>query len=129
MTFLAQRLQRLRARLGLSLDEIGAQGFVTATGWSRLENGNRQPSDQLIERLCLWLSAHKMLSRTWTAALQEELLLLKYLADKSAFVRAMAGAEARTTIWGRKLLASVYGPLPAKAKRSRRRSNGKAGSA
>ena len=96
MTFLAQRLQKLRVELKLSQAEIGAQGFVSPTGWLRIERGQRLPSETLIEGLCLWLLAHNLIPPKRILALQEELLLLLYLGSKSAFVRDMAGAACRS---------------------------------
>ncbi len=120
MTFLAKRLRSVREQTGISLDAIGAQGFVSAPGWKKVENGQRQPSESLIEGLVHWLVSDKHIRVGAAKPLREELLLLKYLENKSAFVRDCAGAMARTTEWGRRLLASVLRPAPAKAKRGQR---------
>jgi hypothetical protein len=33
----------------ISQEAFGAQGFVSAPGWAKIENGTRQPSDELLK--------------------------------------------------------------------------------
>lgn len=87
---LGDRLKALRVELGLSQESFGAQGFVSAPGWIKIENGQRAASEKLIERLCRWLVDDKHMKAGAAATLKEELLCLKYLASRSPFLRSLA---------------------------------------
>lgn len=110
------RLKNLRVELGLSQEALGAQGFVSTPGWIKIENGQRQASERLIDKLGRWLVEEKYLRPGATAALKEELLTLKYLGSRSVFVRDLASAHARTLPGGPALLNATPAP---KAKRGR----------
>lgn len=93
MKLLNRRLRELRLSLGLSQEAIGAQGFVSTPGWAKIENGTRQPSDNLLERLVSWLIHDNYLSPHEGDDLLEELLTLKYMGHLSSFVRKLARAN------------------------------------
>ena len=120
MTF-GERLKTLRRELGLSQEAFGAQGFVSAPGWIKIENGQRQASEKLIERLARWLVDDKYMKAGATATLKEELLTLKYLGSRSPFVREMAKTHAknysaalRPLLWQRRRPARKKHLLPKK---------------
>ncbi len=92
---LGDRLKTLRRELDLSQEAFGAQGFVSAPGWIKIENGQRQASEKLIERLTQWLVDDKYMKSRAANELKEELLTLKYLGSRSPFVREMAKAHAK----------------------------------
>lgn len=85
-----QRLREVRKGLGISQEALGAQGFVTAPGWAKIENGTRQPSDELLEKLADWMVRDGYLKAREKARLLEELLSLKYMEHLSPFVRRLA---------------------------------------
>ena len=114
---LGERLKTLRRELGLSQEAVGALGFVSAPGWVKIENGQRQASEKLIERVCRWLVDDKYMRGPAVAALRVELLTLKYLGSRSPFVRDMARALAESLANGEALLAPST--APAKPKRGR----------
>ena len=91
---LAERLKQLRRDLGLSQETFGAQGFVSAPGWIKIENGQRQASEKLIQRLIKWLLDGKLMKPGRAADLWDELLTLKYLGSRSPFLREMARSHA-----------------------------------
>ena len=90
-------MKSLRNELGLSQEAVGAQGFVSTPGWIKIENGQRQASEKLIEKMLKWLVSDKHMKAGAIGGLREELLTLKYLGSNSAFVREMAKAHARTS--------------------------------
>lgn len=92
---LGDRLKNLRKELGLSQEALGAQGFVSTPGWIKIENGQRQASEKLIDKLAKWLIADKYMKTTAANGLKEELLILKYLGNRSPFVRELATARAK----------------------------------
>ena len=102
---LGKRLKDLRRELGLSQEAFGAQGFVSAPGWIKIENGQRMPSETLIERLAKWLVEEKYIRAGAASTLKEELLTLKYLGSRSPFVCGLAKAHAKTLPNGEALLA------------------------
>lgn len=91
---LGERLKALRNEIGLSQDALGSQGFISTPGWIKIENGQRQASEKLLERLIRWLIDHKHLKAGAANTLREDLLTLKYLGANSKFVREMAKAHA-----------------------------------
>lgn len=104
---LGERFKSLRKELGLSQEAIGSQGFVSAPGWIKIENNQRQASEKLINKLTKWLVADKYVRAAAAETLKEELLTLKYLGSRSPFVRDMAKAHAKTLANGAVLLAST----------------------
>ena len=114
---LGHKLKSLRCELGLSQEALGAQGFVSAPAWIKIENGQRQPSEKLIEALIRWLVQDKHLRATAAGTLKEELFTLRYLGSRSAFVRELAKAHAKTLPGGAALLTET--PVVQKAKRGR----------
>ena len=83
--------------MGLSQEALGAQGFVSTPGWIKIENGQRQASEKLIEKLLKWLVSDKHIKAGAATGLREELLSLKYMGSNSAFVREMARDHALTS--------------------------------
>ena len=102
---LGEKLKSIRRESGLSQEAVGAQGFVSAPGWIKLENGQRSPSEKLIERLVSWLVQDKHVRSTAAKGLKEELLTLKYLGSQSNFVRGLAQTHAKELPTGEALLA------------------------
>ena len=92
---LGERLKKLRNGLGLSQEAMGAQGFVSAPGWIKIENGQRLPSDELLHRLISWMLKDQYITVQAAGELLEELLTLKYIASPSAFVRKLAHRHSR----------------------------------
>lgn len=87
---LSSRLREIRQCLGLSQESFGTLGFVSTPGWVKIENGSRQPSDALIEKLVLWAVTNNHLSQEDSDGLQQELLALKYMNNLSPFVCSLA---------------------------------------
>ncbi len=92
---LGNRLKLLRNELGLSQEALGGQGFVSTPGWIKIENGQRQASEKLIDTLTKWLVSDKYMRAPAATTLKEELLVLKYLGNRSPFVREMAKDRAK----------------------------------
>ena len=113
---LGDRLKTLRREVGLSQEAFGAQGFVSAPGWIKIENGQRQASEKLIERLAKWLVDDKYMRAGAVSTLREELLTLKYLGSRSPFVRELAKSHAKKLPNNAVLLAAeepgAYRPKP-----------------
>ncbi len=119
---LGERLKTLRRELGLSQEALGAQGFVSTPGWIKIENGQRQASEKLIEKLTKWLVEDKYMRSGAAGTLKEELLTLKYLGSRSLFVRDLAKSHAkRMPGGGTVLLAESPGGKP---KRGRPKAQG-----
>ena len=87
---LGQRLKSIRRELKLSQEAVGAQGFVSTPGWIKIENGQRQASDKLIEKFVNWLIREEYVQPQDAHRLQDEFLTLKYARHTSSFVREMA---------------------------------------
>ena len=102
---LGEKFKALRRESGLSQEAFGAQGLISAPGWIKLENGQRSPSEKLIEKLVAWLVQDKLVRASAAKGLREELLTLKYLGSHSGFVRNLAQTHARTLPTGEALLA------------------------
>ena len=102
---LGEKLKSIRRDSGLSQEAIGVQGFVSTPGWIKLENGQRSPSEKLIEKLVGWLVQDKHVKSSAAKSLKEELLTLKYLGSHSTFVRELAQAHAKQLPTGETLLA------------------------
>jgi transcriptional regulator with XRE-family HTH domain len=124
---LGERLKNIRRDLGLSQEAVGAQGFVSTPGWIKIENGQRQASEKLIDKLVRWLVESKYLRVSAASTLRIELLTLKYLGSRSLFVREMASVQARSLPdGGSALLASEEpGSYKVKPKRGRPVGSGK----
>ena len=81
-------------------------------GWIKVENGQRSPSEKLIEKLVTWLVSDKHVKSSKAKGLKEELLTLKYLGSNSLFMRELAKTHAKTLPTGEALLAPTTGPKP-----------------
>lgn len=93
---LAEKLRTIRRDGGWTQEALGAQGFVSAPGWIKIENGQRSPSEELLETLVGWLVEGRYVRASAAKGLKEELLVLKYLGSKSPFVQELARAHARS---------------------------------
>ena len=116
---LGEKLKSIRSECGLSQEAVGAQGFVSAPGWIKLENSQRSPSEKLLQKLVEWMVAHKYIKSAAAKGLLEELLTLKYLGSNSKFVRELAHGHAKRMPNGEALLVPT--PSAQKAKRGRPR--------
>ena len=117
---LGERLKSLRKEIGLSQEALGAQGFVSTPGWIKIENGQRQASEKLIEKLSKWLVEDKYMRANAASTLREELLTLKYLGSRSKFVQDMARTHAKKLPAATTLLAAEEpGAYKAKPRRGR----------
>ena len=108
---LGDRLKTLRRELGLSQEALGAQGFVSTPGWIKIENGQRQASEKLLEKLVKWIISDKYMRAGAANALREELLTLKYLGSRSPFVRDMAKKHAEGLPDGGAALLAATSPI------------------
>ena len=117
-----ERVKTLRQALELSQEAVGAQGFVSTPGWIKIENGQRQASEKLIERLTKWLVQSKHLRAGAAATLKEELLPLKYMGSNSPFVQELARAHAARLPGGTLLAEAVKMPVKKGKPRSGHRS-------
>ena len=118
---LGERLKTLRRELGLSQEALGAQGFVSTPGWIKIENGQRQASEKLLDKLTRWLVEDRYMRAGAASALREELLTLKYLGSRSLFVREMAKAHAKRLPDGGAVLLAAEEPGAYKEKPKRGR--------
>ena len=114
-----EHVKKLRQELGLSPDALGQHGFISTPGWVKIENGQRQASELLIDRLTKWLVQSKHLRAGAAATLKEELLTLKYMGSRSPFVQTLAQAHA-AGLPGGKLLAPEVVKTPAIKARGQR---------
>lgn len=87
---LAERLQGIRRGAGLSQQAVGAQGFVSAPGWIKIENGQRSPSEKLLADFVAWLVREKLVRPNVQAGLLEELHALKYAGHRAPFLARLA---------------------------------------
>jgi transcriptional regulator with XRE-family HTH domain len=87
---IAHRLHELRKLAGVSQEAMGAQGFVSAPGWIKMENGQRSPSEKLLTAFVTWLVEEKVVRANHKVALLDELCALKYASHGNAFLREMA---------------------------------------
>ena len=87
---LAARLKALRKEAGLSQETIGAQGFVSAPGWIKVENGQRSPSEKLLVAFVGFLAAEKHVRAGAKTALVEELTAIKYSESINPFLAQLA---------------------------------------
>ena len=109
---LGERLKTLRRDLSLSQEALGTQGFVSTPGWIKIENGQRQASEKLIDKLTRWLVEDKYLRAGAANTLKEELLVLKYLGNRSQFVQDLAKSHAKKLPGGSALLAETRSQKP-----------------
>ena len=96
---------------------MGSHGFASVPGWIKLENGQRSPSEKLIEKLVSWLVSEKHIRSSAVKELKEELLTLKYLGSRSTFLRELAQSHAK----GLPRAAALLAPRPAGLKPTRGR--------
>jgi transcriptional regulator with XRE-family HTH domain len=94
---IARRLHELRKLAGVSQEAMGAQGFVSAPGWIKMENSQRSPSEKVLTAFVTWLVEEKVIRASQKLALLDELYALKYASHGNAFLREMA-CEHLTTI-------------------------------
>ena len=89
--------------------QLALKGFISAPGWIKIENGQRLPSEKLINSLVNWLVGEKYLMAKAANGLRDELLTLKYLGSSSTFVRGLARAQAEKLPNGFAILAEDAG--------------------
>ena len=116
---LGERLKTLRRELGLSQEAFGSLGLISAPGWIKIENGQRQASEKLLDRVVRWVIDQKHMKAGAANTMREELLTLKYLGSNSAFVRNLAKEHAQTLSSGATLLAEEPAGYKTKPKRGR----------
>ena len=58
---IGSRVRDLRRAAGLSQETVGAQGFVSAPGWIKVENGQRSPSEKLLKSFAGLLVSEKVI--------------------------------------------------------------------
>ncbi len=92
---------------------------MSAPGWIKIENGQRQASEKLIDNMLRWLVSQKYVKSNASAALREELLTLKYMGSSSPFVRSLAKAHAAKLPTGDLILKEEPAGYRAKPKRGR----------
>jgi transcriptional regulator with XRE-family HTH domain len=114
---LGEKLKSIRRDCGLSQEALGRLGFISTPGWIKIENGQRQASEKLLDKLVGWLVEDKHLRASAAKALKEELLTLKHLGSSSAFVRELARVHAKGLPSAEALLTKSV--ADAKAKRGR----------
>lgn len=110
---LGQRLKSIRRELKLSQEAVGAQGFVSTPGWIKIENGQRQASDKLIEKFVNWLIREEYVQPQDAHRLQDEFLTLKYARHASAFVRELARRHHREAHQGNNDTQLIVNPRKA----------------
>ena len=113
---LGNRLKTLRQEVGLSQAVLGQLGFVSTPGWIKIENGQRFPSDPLIDKLIKWMVENKHLRTTASKELREELLTLKYMTSNKPFLRDLAKEYAATLPNGAALVAKTPEPKPTRGR-------------
>lgn len=112
---LGQRLKSIRRELKLSQEAVGAQGFVSTPGWIKIENGQRQASDKLIEKFVNWLIREQYVQPQDAHRLQDEFLTLKYARHASGFVRELARRHFREAHQGNNEAELIVNPRKAPA--------------
>ena len=89
-TNLGTKLRLLRRAARLSQVAIGAQGFVSAPGWIKIENGQRRASEELLKKFVSFIVEEQVIHAKDGEAMFRELCALKYVNDRRDFVREMA---------------------------------------
>ena len=84
------RLHDLRRAAGLSQEALGSQGFISAPGWIKVENGQRKPSEKLLAAFVDFLVGEEVIRASQKDDLLKELCVLKYVHHRSGFLRQMA---------------------------------------
>ncbi len=107
---IALRLHELRKLAGVSQEAMGAQGFVSAPGWIKMENGQRSPSEKLLTAFVTWLIEEKVVRANQKAVLFDELCALKYSSHRNAFLREMAHEHLATLSPLRLSLPTIHRP-------------------
>ena len=81
------RMKELRLAAKLTQEAIGAQGIISMPGWIKIENGQRNPSEKMLERFVALMVAEGVIHANQEAALLDELAALKYSQHRSDFLR------------------------------------------
>ena len=71
------RMKELRLAAKLSQEAIGSQGIISMPGWIKIENGQRNPSEKMLERFVALMVAEGVIHANQAAALLDELAALK----------------------------------------------------
>ena len=93
---LGDRMKELRKAAKLTQHAIGAQGFVSAPGWIKLENGQRSPSETLLKKFVALLVTEGVIRTSHSAALLDELETLKYVHHHTDYLRRVTRAYYKT---------------------------------
>jgi transcriptional regulator with XRE-family HTH domain len=116
---LHDRLKELRLRIELSQEALGAQGFISTPGWIKIENGTRKPSDEFLETFVNWLVEQRYITPSIRDGLLDELLTLRYLRHKSAFIRQLAQEHRFHRMQEPATLKVAEDPLPPRDKKKK----------
>ena len=89
-------MKELRKAAKLTQHAIGAQGFVSAPGWIKLENGQRSPSETLLKKFTALMVAEGVIRANHSAALLDELETLKYVHHRNDYLRRVTRSYYKT---------------------------------
>ncbi len=90
------RMKELRLAAKLTQEAIGAQGIISMPGWIKIENGQRNPSEKMLEKFVALMVAEGVIHANQEAALLDELATLKYSHHRSDFLQRITRERLRT---------------------------------
>lgn len=90
------RMKELRLAAKLTQEAIGAQGIISMPGWIKIENGQRNPSEKMLERFVALMVAEGVIHANQEAALLDELATLKFSHHRSDFLRRITRERLQT---------------------------------
>ena len=90
------RMKELRLAAKLTQEAIGAQGIISMPGWIKIENGQRNPSEKMLERFVALMVAEGVIHANQEAALLDELATLKFSHHRSDFLRRITRDRLKT---------------------------------
>ena len=90
------RMKELRLAAKLTQEAIGAQGVISMPGWIKIENGQRNPSEKMLEKFVALMAAEGVIHANQAAALLDELAALKYSQHRSDFLRRITRERLKT---------------------------------
>ena len=89
-------MKELRLAAKLTQEAIGAQGIISMPGWIKIENGQRNPSEKMLERFVALMVAEGVIHANQEAALLDELATLKFSHHRSDFLRRITRERLQT---------------------------------
>ena len=108
---LAQALAAIRQSTGFSQNRFAQElALISGPAWIKIEAGNRDPSDSLLDGLVKWLVNQRRLETKASGEVARYLKALKYLGNRVEFVRRLA-AECITDHWESAPVPFVAGAL------------------